>query len=82
LQGYIAIWILRHPVQCLSRPVQVWLTRVYTLKLNQSKKNWGKTRCFQAFFLDQDKPGAQGKKLAFGVKESVSGERFGSAAAA
>jgi len=28
-----------------------------------------------AFFLGQDKPnqGAQGKKLAFGVKESVSG---------
>jgi hypothetical protein len=58
----MTIWILRHPVQSLSVPLRVWLTRVYTLRLNQGKQNWGKTRCFQAFFLDQDKPN-QGRKV-------------------
>ena len=61
----------------LSRPVQVWLTIVYPLRLNQGKQNGGNTRGVQAFFLDQDKPNQgrkQGKKLASKVKGKCSGK--------
>ena len=63
-------------MQSLSGPVRVWLTRVYTLRLNQSKQNGGNTRGGIFPGSGQTKSGAQGKKLAFGVKESVSGERL------
>ena len=63
-----------HPVQSLSGPVRVWLTRVYTLRLNQGKQNWGNTRGGVFPGSGQTKPGAQGKKLASGAKGKCSGK--------
>ena len=55
--------------------MEIRRTRVYTLRLNQSKQNRGKTRFFQAFFgSGQIKPGAQGKKLASKAKGKSSGK--------